>query len=719
MKPVRSTVVHEGNISTDKSVKMTFNEESTIHLMGLLTDAYSDKLLAIIREYSTNALDAHKEAGVTDPIEVIIPTRLSYEFKVRDYGAGMSLEEIYMYYAQYGASSKRDSNDFNGMLGIGCKSALSYTNQFVVNSINNGTKITALVARAEDGSGSVSILSEIETEEPSGLEVVVPIAHADIGAFQERAKNFYTLWDSHEVDVKNLSIEFFRESFEEDGDKIRIGDTYICPSHNGSHTGFGRSSYQYEFLPHIIVMGNVPYQINSKNHLDSNEDLLPFLRWFSSLGLRFIHFAPVGSFSFLASRESIVQDSRFLDYIKPVLEDIQNNFATKLQSQLDALDDPVEAISFYKDFLRYNLPLTWKGEDIDPGGSVDMRQWYTYSNTAEYTKVSGINFIATLVKSNNDPRNHYYVKNYKADGVPNKLKDFLVAKYKIDRTHRSFSTFYFMETMKLEKFARKETVIDWDDISEEYRKYSATPSTKTVANGKPKAKVGVWESYKLEGGEYVEKTLQEPFPKNIVYADPGGRSTEDIFYINKTTTEVCKLVGLDTIVRPTGGRFYTFNKKADSPIELHRYLHSQLLSKFSDDIAYAIEMTGFKAGYNQSVMMTNSRSIISNDDDMVFMRYLKKEGYDLKIDEGRLKVGSAILAYSTASGFYPIAQNIGAMANALNSTATSSNSMYANINAIVSMDPILKALMNTRYINMSDELITSIIGYLEEKIDNG
>ena len=76
-----------------------------------MIDLYSDPELAVIREYSTNAFDAHIEAGVTRPIEITTPTHLCPFFKVRDYGFGLDVEDIREIYSQYGASTKRESDD--------------------------------------------------------------------------------------------------------------------------------------------------------------------------------------------------------------------------------------------------------------------------------------------------------------------------------------------------------------------------------------------------------------------------------------------------------------------------------------------------------------------------------------------------------------------------------------------------------------------------------
>jgi sensor histidine kinase regulating citrate/malate metabolism len=94
---------------------MSFDENSVAHLMSVLTDLYSDPELAVIREYSTNALDSHIAAGVDRPIEITLPNGLSPFFKIRDYGTGMDASDIETIYSKYGASTKRESDTQVGM----------------------------------------------------------------------------------------------------------------------------------------------------------------------------------------------------------------------------------------------------------------------------------------------------------------------------------------------------------------------------------------------------------------------------------------------------------------------------------------------------------------------------------------------------------------------------------------------------------------------------
>src|SRR4051794_3841103 len=120
----KSDIQIESTVTGDR-VPMTLDETALVHIMSVLTNLYSDPEYAIIREYATNAWDAHIEAGILRPIEVVTPTDLSPYLSIQDWGVGLDKDGIERIYSKYGASTKRESNDFNGQLGMGCKSALA------------------------------------------------------------------------------------------------------------------------------------------------------------------------------------------------------------------------------------------------------------------------------------------------------------------------------------------------------------------------------------------------------------------------------------------------------------------------------------------------------------------------------------------------------------------------------------------------------------------
>ena len=107
----------------------------------LSSGLYANKIRAIIRELSCNAVDAHKAAGTTDvPFEVHLPTALEPFFYIRDFGIGLNHDQVTNIYTTYFESTKTASNDFIGALGLGSKSPFSYTENFTVTAIKDGRK---------------------------------------------------------------------------------------------------------------------------------------------------------------------------------------------------------------------------------------------------------------------------------------------------------------------------------------------------------------------------------------------------------------------------------------------------------------------------------------------------------------------------------------------------------------------------------------------------
>lgn len=158
-------------------IDVTVSEKDIVHLMGVLSEVYTNPTEAVAREYITNALDSHIEAGTTRPVEVTLPNVWQSSLIVEDFGIGMNKEDIRNTYSRYGASTKRESNDFNGMLGIGSKAAFAYTGSFSVIGIKDGIKTIVSVQRDEMGKPSMDILSETKTSERNGVKITIPVSN--------------------------------------------------------------------------------------------------------------------------------------------------------------------------------------------------------------------------------------------------------------------------------------------------------------------------------------------------------------------------------------------------------------------------------------------------------------------------------------------------------------------------------------------------------------
>lgn len=178
----------------DDSVSFEISAKDTAHIMTILRDTlYSDKIMAVLREYGTNAWDANKMAGRGDvPIEVTLPTLGKPELVIRDRGPGLSHVDIRRVYTQYGASTKREDNVAAGMLGIGSKSGFAYSDSFTITSWHGGAKrvYIAVIDKTEKGRCDLMLEEPCDPAE-TGVEINVPVKPQDCAAFEDRAKRLF------------------------------------------------------------------------------------------------------------------------------------------------------------------------------------------------------------------------------------------------------------------------------------------------------------------------------------------------------------------------------------------------------------------------------------------------------------------------------------------------------------------------------------------------
>jgi hypothetical protein len=242
-------VFHDG--APIARIDMTAVDPEDIKVMLLYSrdGFYSNKELAPIREYSTNARDAHVQAGIpTRPIEITLPSRLSPELHIRDFGKGLTLEQITDVYFKYWKSTKRDTNDQNGCLGIGAKSAFAYTASYTVISLCNGMKLVA--TGQKNGYADVIFNQPNTAGEPDGIEIIIPIQEKDIAKFTHEALELFKYWDVRPI-FHNIEESVLKEAF-------NIMDTKPFLSGEGwavRPAGYGKGESK-------AIMGYVPYTID-------------------------------------------------------------------------------------------------------------------------------------------------------------------------------------------------------------------------------------------------------------------------------------------------------------------------------------------------------------------------------------------------------------------------------------------------------------------------
>jgi len=283
-----------------ESFSFGIKESGLSHIFNVLRNQlYSDKVLAVIREYSTNAVDAHIEVGQADkPIKVTLPTQMTPEFKVRDFGRGLTEEQVAQIYAMYGESTKRGTNEQIGQLGLGSKSAFAYGDNFVINSFVNGTKTTYNAFIDPSDVGQISKIHTEKTDEKDGIEIVIPVKSDDYDEFYHKATRLYKYFKVI-PDVRGANHEQLKNDLKRD--EIVVGE-------DNWNLVKGES---------YAVMGNIAYPLDSGalnlNWQDDRAELI-------SAGA-VIDFA-IGDLEISASREALQYTDKTKKVITKKLESI-------------------------------------------------------------------------------------------------------------------------------------------------------------------------------------------------------------------------------------------------------------------------------------------------------------------------------------------------------------------------------------------------------------
>ena len=286
-------------------------KNSPIAFEILSSKLYSDANMAVVRELLCNAYDSHKACGKQDvPIHVQLPSYLNKNFIIRDYGLGLSKEDVIDLYTTFFHSTKADSNDFTGCFGLGSKTPFSYTDAFTVTSYWNGTKYS-FVAAKKDGYPNIYCISEEDTDECNGLQISIPVKDGEDYVFKNNLKAYLKFVD--EI-IVTADIERPKKI-------LSINNVSLYPSTNSD----AYSYYGLEYL--FIKQGQSTYKIS--NDLSKFKDI-EALASLSKIADVLIE-VPIGTFPVTPNREQ-------LSYSDKVYKDLEKVLKTAISDLLDFAD---------------------------------------------------------------------------------------------------------------------------------------------------------------------------------------------------------------------------------------------------------------------------------------------------------------------------------------------------------------------------------------------
>jgi len=303
---MQTAAVEREVVSSGSMTKAAFgiSQAHAAHIMGILRSTlYTRKALAVLREYSANAWDEHRQAGMGDkPIKVSLPTVFRPTLKIRDFGRGLSEHDVLHIYTQYGESTKRGTNDASGMLGIGCKSGFAYSDSFTVTSWHAGMKSIYIAVLDKSNQGEMQKVMEEPCGDETGIEIQIAVKPRDVEEFQKEARALFRYFNPR----PDINLE-------------------LPDLPKGMPSGFVNDAQDGD-KSWVAVMGCIPYKLDIEQ---LKEPLTEAGLWEGLGRLGGGAYLPMGSVEFSASREELqyteVTIKALVAHLKQLMDDYVND----------------------------------------------------------------------------------------------------------------------------------------------------------------------------------------------------------------------------------------------------------------------------------------------------------------------------------------------------------------------------------------------------------
>lgn len=394
---------------------------------------YQNKIGSIVREISSNAYDAHIAAGTPDlPFEIHLPDVLEPYFSVKDYGIGLSPDDIRKVYTCLFLSTKDNSNEQVGSFGLGGKTPFSITDSFTVISIYNGVKYTYSIIIKDDGMPSAILLSEENTSEHNGVEVIVPVDN-NISKFIEETKNQLRFFKVKPT-IKNNSY------FEWENVDHNVSMTLT------NFKVLKQNMYSYTRQPTYIVQGGVGYPLDA-SEISQSEGLDSDF-FYSVIRRGAIIYFDIGEIEVTPSREGISYVPHTIKNIVNKFEQCRLEFYSTLEAKLDAFSNNWEravwinesgdlVANAIKDDNKFGIKITNNQASINIGDAVknekeDGTKELQYNYTTFTVSSRGINMKQSVRNSYNDTclanNKNYFVMMDKCSFNKRRLRELLRSK---------------------------------------------------------------------------------------------------------------------------------------------------------------------------------------------------------------------------------------------------------------------------------------------------
>lgn len=263
-------------IQTTYAAKL--DKSATQLVMDMLAKLYSEPHAAVLREYVSNAYDANVEAGSTKPVEVHLPEVDEPYLSVRDRGKGLDYLSIISVFANFGTSTKRDSDNLIGGFGIGSKSGLAVSDSIQVTSVCNGVLNEFVVERTPNGIITRFTRENEKTTQDSGTTVTIDYSDKMKDTYDE---NRYRSETSPETRLCGWSKDevFITNHKHKDLNDHRVPDVWYFNGHEYRAPSTEKINTSLKGFLIGKVFYNIPFRMTMSSAFDYNETLsliIPF-----------------------------------------------------------------------------------------------------------------------------------------------------------------------------------------------------------------------------------------------------------------------------------------------------------------------------------------------------------------------------------------------------------------------------------------------------------
>lgn len=344
----RKKMIISENVSTPISTNIlaapsSFKIKASARAFKILSGFYSEPILAIPRELGANAWDSHVKAGNTATMfEVHAPNNLEPWFSVRDFGTGLSPEDIEPIYTTYFESTKTRENDSDGCMGLGSKTPFNYTDNFNVTSFFDGKKYVYNCYIDERGVPNIMRVVAEDSKEHNGLEVKFGVKMTDINMWVDKIVRAYEPFRFRPI-VKGAKIEFPAREY------LYQGKNWALRKNEGYHTSRDCNA----------IMGNYCYPVSHtaiRSALHSAPNLGHLETMFSWGGFDF--FFNIGDLEVAPNKEQLQYEDgnstskQLIEIAKCALKELKEI----IEKSVDVPKTRWEAMSSFNRYNSYNSP---------------------------------------------------------------------------------------------------------------------------------------------------------------------------------------------------------------------------------------------------------------------------------------------------------------------------------------------------------------------------